>query len=104
MKLLMLVTMAVLSVPAVAEASHCKPLTQMLAEYKKISQQADSAEKRDDYATACKLRKRTVALADKMLRLKTDCFHGGKEKFEFLATSARALQELACSSGDDDLF
>ena len=104
MKFWILTAGALLLAPAGAEAAHCKALTQSLAEYKKASQQADGAEKRDDYATACKLRKKTVGIADKMLRMKTDCFHGGREKFEFLATSARALEEMACSFGDEDLF
>jgi hypothetical protein len=100
-----LVLAALLVAPTGAEASHCKTLTQTLAQYKKISEQADQAEKRGQGETACKLRKQTVSLADKMLGMKSDCFHGGKEKFEFLATSARALEDFACNtSGSDEEF
>ena len=105
MKFWMLVTVALLVAPTGAEAAHCKTLTQTLAQYKKMSEQADLAEKRGQDETACKLRKKTVSLADKMVGMKSDCLHGGKKQFEFLATSARALEDLACNmSGSDEEF
>ena len=103
MRIWILVLAALLVAPTGAYAAHCKALTQTLAKYKKTSEQADQAEQRDDYETACKLRKKSVSLADKMLGMKSDCFHGGKEKFEFLATSAKALEDLACSMNAPDV-
>jgi len=105
MKIWIVALAALLIAPGDADAAHCKALTQTLAEYKKVSQQADKAERRDDYATACKLRAKTVSLADKMLRMKPDCLHGGNKQFGFLATSARALEDMACNmNGSDEEF
>jgi hypothetical protein len=105
MKFWILTAAALVLAPAAAEAAHCKALSQAHAEYKKLSQQADRAEKRDDYATACKLRKKSVKVAERMVGMKADCFHGGREQFKFLATSARALEDMACnfSAGEDFL-
>jgi hypothetical protein len=93
---------AFLLVPATAQASHCKKLTQILAEFKRVSQQASKADERDQRDLACKLRRRNIALAGQMLQMRNDCFHGGRATFQNLATSAAALGELTCDSASDD--
>ena len=101
-----LMTAALLLAPATAEAAHCSALTKTLADFKKVSQQVDEAEQRGDSEAVCKLNKKKASLADKMLRVKNDCFHGGRKQFEFLAASARALEDMSCNASDEefDLF
>lgn len=87
-----------------AQAAHCTRLTKVFDDLKKIDAQIDEADSREDMDAACRLQTQSVALIRKTLKnTRAECFHGGKQAFEFTLDAALALEELYCS-WDDGFF